>query len=144
MNKSVSPEELVEGYRYPSASFSFAAQDVSAYLNATEDTVLAYDDNLVPPLALAARALAELSIGMVPPPGTTHAAQSLEFRKPVKIGETLTLASRIEKKIDRGQLHTLTTGFSIRNERQETVMTGEITVACQSSAAKWLRLRSEA
>jgi hypothetical protein len=143
MNKSDSYYELTEGYQYPSVTFSFADRDVSVYLNATADTCLAYDDKSVPPLAVAARAIAVLSAGMVPPPGTTHAAQSLEFLHPVKIGDFLTLDSRVEKRLDRGPLHTWTTGFTIVNEDREEVMTGKITVACQSSEAKWLRLRSE-
>ncbi len=135
-----SSRELVEGYEYPAINFALDAEDVATYLKATDDTdSTSAQSGPVPPLAVAARALAELSRGIISSPGTVHSSQELDFILPVAAGEPLELMARVEKKLDRDELHLLTTGFRILNQRLETVMTGRITVACRAAEARWLR-----
>jgi hypothetical protein len=113
--------ELTEGYEYPVIKFMLDDGDVSDYLSAVGDAdSITVRMGLVPPLAAAARALAALSKGSVSPPGAVH-------------------SSRVEKKLDRQDLHMLTTGFQIVDRSRDIVMTGKITVACRSTEAKWSR-----
>jgi hypothetical protein len=132
--------EIAAGYRYPVSSFKPEAATVSDYLRATGDSHPFFTNlQQVPPLLVAAGALAELARGMHSPAGTVHTAQELEFRGIVRTCENLTLQARVENRIDRGELHTLTTGFSVLNNRGETVLAGRITVACRAVEAKWQR-----
>jgi hypothetical protein len=131
-------DELTEGYEYPVSIFTLDAEDVAAYLKAVNDADFADPKTLVPPLAVAARALSELSHATISPPGTVHSHQELEFKKAISVGERLKMVARVEKRLDRGELHTLTTGFSIFNPGQEIVVTGRITVACRTIEARWL------
>jgi hypothetical protein len=132
--------EITVGCQYPVHHFALDAGAVREYLKATQDPP-GLSDNLrqVPSLLVAAGALAQLAQEMDPPPGTTHTAQELEFRGTVQTGERLTLQASVEGRLDRGDLHTLTTGFTVSNQRREQVLTGKITVACRSAEAKWRR-----
>jgi hypothetical protein len=132
--------ELTEGYEYPVIKFMLDDGDVSDYLSAVGDAdSITVRMGLVPPLAAAARALAALSKGSVSPPGAVHSSQELEFVRPISLGEPLELTARVEKKLDRQDLHMLTTGFQIVDRSRDIVMTGKITVACRSTEAKWSR-----
>lgn len=131
--------ELAEGYEYPVSIITFNEQDIIAYLKATNDSNSIYFKlGMVPPLAVAARVLAELSQGIVSPPNTVHSSQELEFKKVIPIGEQFKLIAKVEEKLDRGYLHLLTTGFRIFDPNQNLVMAGKITVACRASEARWL------
>jgi hypothetical protein len=133
-------QEIAAGYRYPVSIFKLEAGAVSDYLRATGDNQPFFTNLLqVPPLLVAARALAELARGMHSPAGTVHTTQDLEFRGIVRTSENLTLQAGVENRMDRGELHMLTTGFSVLNNRGETVLAGRITVACRSVEAKWRR-----
>jgi hypothetical protein len=132
--------EIAAGYRYPVSNFKLEAGAVSDYLRATGDTQPFFTNlQRVPPLLVAAGALAELARGMHSPAGTVHTTQELEFRGIVHAGEKLTLQAGVENTMDRGELHTLTTGFSVLNNRGETLLAGRITVACRAVEAKWQR-----
>ncbi len=134
--------ELVEGYEYPVANFTLDEQDVADYLKATGDSRSVYvDPETVPPSAVAAWALAELSRGVISPPGTVHSSQELNFNKVIPVGEHLKMMARVVKKLDRADLHLLTTGFHIIDSIQDVVITGKITVACRALEAKWWRSR---
>jgi hypothetical protein len=132
--------ELTDGYEYPVASFAIDARGVAAYVEAVNDTDNIYVKfGVVPPLAVAARALVELAKGVISPAGTVHSTQELDFRKPICAGEQLKLKAKVEKKLDRGDLHLLTTSFQIINGSQYIVITGKITVVCQAAEGRWMR-----
>ena len=132
--------ELTDGYEYPITSFTLDTEDIATYLAAVNDSDnISIKLGLVPPLAVAARALAELSKGVISPPGTIHSTQELDFKKAVYAGEQLKLKAKVEKKLDRGDLHLLTTNFRIINCNHEIALTGKITVACRAPEARWLR-----
>ena len=135
---SLGPSELISGYEYPFSSFVLDGQDVAAYLEATsDDSFDPADGDLVPPLAVAARVLANLSRLTLSPPGTVHSSQEFEFCTSIAPGEQLGLRARVENKLDRGDLHLLTTTFKVVDSRKDIVISGRITVACRAPEAKW-------
>ena len=143
VSNSIEYDELAEGYEYPVSIITLDMGDVAAYLKAVNGAdFININIRRLPPLAVAARALAELSRGTISPPGTVHSSQELDFKEVSYVGERLKLIARVGKKLDRGDLHLLTTNFSIFNPSLEIVMIGKITVACRGPEARWLRTRA--
>ncbi|MFH1651036.1 MAG: hypothetical protein ABID87_02875 [Chloroflexota bacterium] len=117
---------LEPGDEFPPTAFQLDAETVAAYLEAVEgENHRRVAGETVPPLAVAARALAALSAGLELPPGAIHVGQVLGFRGTVKTGERLTSHARVARKIARGKLNMLAIDFEVRDERQTTVLTGE-------------------
>ena len=95
--------DLPRGYELPPAGFQLSAEDVRRYLNAVEDSSGAYGQGSegpawIPPLALAAMALRAIMEQVRLPAGSLHAAQDLEFRRPVPIGASLRSRSRVAQR----------------------------------------------
>ncbi len=59
----------------------------------------------------------------LPGPGSIYRNQSLRFRAPVKIGDTLTITIEVIDKRDRNHMVTMST--IVTNQRGETIVTGE-------------------
>ena len=118
--------ELSNGYEFAPVSFRPDGEMVTAYLNAIEGDKSTYDkDKIVPPMAIAALAMAAMSQGLVLPPGTVHVSQELKFEDTVKTDETLTSYARVNRKVARGKFNMLTVGINVLNQEQATVLTGE-------------------
>ncbi len=127
MPQRVEYEKLVTGYEFTPASFKLDSEKVAAYLKAVEDSSPIYKEKgIVPPMAIAALAMASLSEGLVLPPGAIHVSQDLEFVSTVNINEPLTSYARVVRKIERGKFHMLTIGVKVLNQNKATAITGEI------------------
>ena len=119
-------DKLSAGYEFAPTSFKLEREMLTAYLKATEDETGLYEGNgVVPPMAIAALAMAAISTGLSLPPGTIHVSQELEFIDIANIGETLTSYARINRKVERGKLHILTIGINVLDKKKTVVMTGE-------------------
>ena len=71
-------------------------------------------------------------IGMyMPGPGTIYLEQNCKFKKPVKIGDTLTAAVEIVEIVNR-EKGILKLGNTITNQEDEVVITGESVVKVDS------------
>ncbi|MFC1941563.1 hypothetical protein ACFLWL_04130 [Chloroflexota bacterium] len=82
--------QLEAGYEFPHSSYKLDASTVATYLKAVEDTSYPYQDtNLVPPMAIAAYAMAALSQNIYLPPGAIHVSQELQFIATVSVNESL-------------------------------------------------------
>lgn len=126
MASKVEYEKLTTGYEFPPANFRLDGKMVSAYLKAVEDTSGIYQGtDSVPPMAIAALAMAAMSEGLVLPPGAIHVSQELEFTNIAKIDEPLTSYARVNRKIERGKFHMLAIGINVINQKKETVVAGE-------------------
>ncbi len=90
---------LPRGYAFPPATFTPAADDVSAYLAATGDAT-AYGDCL-PPLAVAALGLSALQSVISLPEGSLHTGQEVEQLALARAGEPMTLTGRIAQRSER-------------------------------------------
>lgn len=75
--------------------------------------------------ALISAALATI----MPGPGTIYLEQSLNFRRPVKLEDTLTVRLTVARKEEK---HRVVFDCEVRNQRDETVVVGEAKVIAPS------------
>ena len=66
----------------------------------------------------------------LPGPGSVYAGQELSFRRPVRLGDTLTVHLKVVDKARKGkaQLPFVTIACTVTNQKSETVVTGNATV----------------
>ena len=120
--------QLEAGYRFPASSYQLDASKVAAYLGAAEDTSHLYrDSRLVPPMMVAAYAMAALSQRIALPPGTIHVSQELEFIDTVSVDDSLISQATVSRKQHRGKLHLLAIETNVCNQNQQAVLTGKST-----------------
>jgi len=120
--------QLEAGYRFPASGYQLDASKVAAYLGAAEDTSHLYrDSRLVPPMAVAAYAMATLSQRIALPPGTIHVSQELEFIGMVSVDDSLTSQATVSRKQHRGKIHLLAIDLDVCNQNQQAVLTGKST-----------------
>ncbi|MBI4286455.1 MAG: MaoC family dehydratase N-terminal domain-containing protein [Chloroflexi bacterium] len=117
--------QLVIGYELPPNRFTLDGATVLTYLRAVEDESSLYQDSLVPPMAVAARAMAALGEGMSLPAGAIHVSQEFEFLGTVKVGENLTSYAKVSRKVDRGKIHMLTIDLDVCKAERQSVVTGK-------------------
>jgi acyl dehydratase len=123
MNK-ISYEQLTTGFTFPPSQFEIDARTVKDYLQAVGGDFGIYD-GIVPPMAIAALAMAAMGESFELLPGTVHVTQELEFTSSIKIGEILTSYAKVNRKVIRGKFHMLTVGINVVDRNNETVVTGE-------------------
>jgi len=117
--------QLKPGYEFPACVCQFDRNMVSIYIQATGDVSGLYrDTDFVPPMAIAAQALATLAESISLPPGTIHVSQEFEFTGIVCVGDTLTNQARISKHQQRGALHLLAVVLNVLNQKGEQVLNG--------------------
>jgi hypothetical protein len=126
-DKATSYEELTPGYKFRPATYELSASFVSKYLQAVDEAA----DEFVPPLAIAACAIATMTKSIpLPPDGVAiHASQELEFFKPVPIGATIECHIGVAQKIARGKMSMLALELEVFDEGKEKVQSGRATVA---------------
>ena len=125
-HKKVEYSQLETGYEFPPSSSKLDCPIISEYIKAVEETSSLYqDEELVPPMAVAAYAMAALSEGMSLPMGTLHVSQGVEFMGSVSIGDSIITYARVTRKQDRGKLHLLTIDLNVFNQRQKAVLSGK-------------------
>lgn len=118
--------ELTTGYEFAPVDFRPDSEMVAAYLGAIEGDKGFYEENkIVPPMAIAALAMAAMAKGMSLPPGAVHVSQELRFLEAVNVNAALTSYARVNRKVERGKFNMLTVGINVLNQEQVTVMTGE-------------------
>ena len=117
--------QLEPGFEFPACVYQLDRNMVSVYLKATGDTSDLYQNTgLIPPMAVAAQAMAALAESISLPPGTIHVSQELEFIGAVSIEDTLTSHARVLKHQQRGNLHLLSVELNVLNQKKEPVLTG--------------------
>ena len=125
-NQKVEYHQLKVGDEFPPASYQVDSPTVDAYLKAVEETSPLYQGTeLVPPMAVAASAMAALSESISFPSGAIHVSQELEFIGTVSTRDTLASYARVTRKQDRGQLHLLTIDLNVFNQEQKEVLAGK-------------------
>jgi len=125
--KTISYEELIPGYKLPTATYELSASLVSKYLKAVDSA----GDGFVPPLAITACAIAAMTGSFSLPSGTIviHASQELEFFKVVPIGATIECHIGVAQKITRGKMSMLILEFEVLDKDKEKVQSGRATIA---------------
>ena len=107
-------DQLTAGYEFPPSHFKLDAATAAAYLKAVEDTSPFYrDTGLVPPMAIAALAMAALAEGMTLPPGAIHVSQEFDFIDAVTVGESLTSHAKVGAKQSRSKFRILSIDLNV-------------------------------
>ena len=107
---------------------------VERYLGATEDDCPIYRElGVAPPLALAARALGALLEVLQLPPGTLHAAQELDCKRTVGLGEEVACVAKLSRPISRGEWQFVSADFSLSGKDGEVLLGGKSTVLVPAS-----------
>lgn len=118
--------QLEAGYRFSPARYVLDPDTVALYMQAVEeDSPLYRGTGTVPPMAVAANAIAALSRDITLPGGAVHVSEELEFCEVARIDDTITCHSHISKKQVRGKLHILTVDFEMSNQHGKVVATGK-------------------
>ena len=126
MAQKIGIGDLKKDFRFPPVIFSIDSSMRSAYLKAVEDNTNIYDENgYIPPTAVAALAMAAMGKQMDLPPGSIHVSQEYSFANTINLGERLTSQASVKRNLERGKIHMLTIEINIKNEKKETVVSGE-------------------
>ena len=124
--QKVGYSQLETGYKFPPSSYKLDSPTVATYLQAVEETSSLYQNTeLVPPMAVAAYAMAALSEGISLPPGTIHVSQEFEFLDTVSTTDTVTSYATVSRRQNRGKLHLLTVDLNVFNQNQRKVLAGK-------------------
>ncbi len=127
MQERVPYSQLQVGYEFPPADIELDSATVAAYLEAVEDTSRLYKEaGLIPPMAVAARAMAALSRDVPLPPGAIHVSQEFEFRGPIGANDRIVSHASVVKRQDRGRFHLLTIGLDVTDGKGKSVLAGKI------------------
>ena len=118
--------QLNTGFEFPPASYHLDSLMVADYIRVVaENSTLYQDTRLVPPMALAALTMAELSRSISLPAGTIHVSQELEFKNTVSTEDTLTSNAKVSRNLKRGNFQLLTIDLSVSNQDDRAVLTGK-------------------
>jgi hypothetical protein len=126
---ATSYEGLVPGYEFPPASYELTSSLVSGYLKAVDNpNKLKVFEEFVPPLAIAAYAMAAIARSLSLPAGSIHASQEFEFFKLVPIGAIISCQAKVARKLTRGKIHMLVLELNVFDQSKEKVQSGKATV----------------
>jgi hypothetical protein len=124
-NKAIiSYADLVPGYEFPPASYELTSSLTSKYLKAVDSA----SADFVPPLAVAAYAMAAMAGSLPLPPGSIHASQELEFFKLVPIGSVINCRAKVARNLTRGKLCMLVLELNVFDQSKEKVQSGKATI----------------
>jgi hypothetical protein len=125
--------DLPQGHEFPQTSFSITSAGLAAYLDAVEDSNAVYGERgVVPPLAVAARAIGALLEVAELPAGTLHTGQEIESQRACPVDVPLTFSGRIAQRSLRAGLVISVIDFSIATADGDPVLSGRTTVMAQA------------
>lgn len=117
-------DDVSPGYEFPPVDYVLDAEAVGIYVGA----VGAAPRSHVPPLAVAARAIASLGNLMEMPAGTIHASQDFDFAALVPVGARVSCVAKVLRKLARGPMRMLTLEMVVSDEDGNVVQRGRSTV----------------
>ncbi len=124
--------ELATGQEISNRTCLLDSATVSRYVDAVGDESAlppALDDGeLVPPMAVAALTLRGVLADLAIPGGTVHAGQELDFKRAVKVGETLTCRARLVQNSVRGDWRFMVIVLETSDIEGGDVMEGKSTI----------------
>lgn len=124
--RKIEYRQLEVGYEFPPTSYQLSPSMTAIYLSAVEETSRLYQyTELIPPMAIAAFAMAALSESISLPPGVIHVSQEVEFIDTVSIKDTFTSFAKVARKQKRGKLCLLTIDLTVFKEKQKAVLAGK-------------------
>ena len=103
--------------------------EMRQYLEAVGDSSSIYQElDVVPPMALAARALGALVSKLALPSGTIHASQELSCHRTVRTLEEVSCTARLSRPMTRAGRTLVAVEFTLHDSLGEPVMSGKSTV----------------
>lgn len=120
----VTYDGLSTGHQFPPVHYCLDPDIVTAYV----ESVGAAPHDHVPPLAVAARAIASLGDLIALPPGTIHAAQEFEFHRTVAVGSCVSCRATVARKVSRGPMRMLVLEMNIIDDSGSLVQAGRSTI----------------
>ena len=118
--------QLEAGYEFAPACYSLAPETVAEYLDITGDSSGLYrQEKALPPMAVAARALAALISGVSFPAGSIHVSQQFQFLEKAGAEDSFTSHARISRKQERGNMRIMTIDITVTKQSGEEVLTGK-------------------
>ena len=118
-------QQLETGYQFRPVTYQLDKTMAASYLEAVGETSRLFQTGLVPPMAVAAYAMAALSSSIQLPPGTIHVSQELDFIAMVNVGDAITCRAGVLRKHDRGGLHLMTVSIEVLNQDKQKVLAGK-------------------
>ena len=110
-------------------SWKVGDEFVSDYLAAVGDGLPTYSQHrLVPPVALASRALGSLLERLELPPGAIHSLQEIEVIEPVPFGEEITGTAFVGPGKRRAGMEFITAGLTLKNRAGRPTLGSKSTV----------------
>ncbi len=117
---------LEVGHEFQPICYKLEKSMIDLFLKAVEETSSLYQTTeLVPPMAVAAYAMAALADGISLPPGTLHVSQELEFLETVNSGETINCHAKVIKKQERGGFRLMVVGLDVFQLDGKKVLAGK-------------------
>jgi len=117
--------QMEAGFEFPPARYRVDSSAVGAYLaTVEEDSSLYADSELVPPMAIAAQALAAMSKAVTFPAGSVHVSQVVEFTGTVSTEDTITSRARVGRAQKRGRFHLLSMEIIASKDNGEVAFRG--------------------
>ncbi len=110
---------------------------LESYLGATSDASTVFHElEAVPPLALAARAIGALLEKLALPAGTVHAAQELECKRLVRLGDEVTCVANLSRPSKRGDWHFISVSFTMSGKDGQVLVGAKSTVLAPATEAE--------
>ena len=126
--------QLDQGYEFPCAIYQIDSTMVADYLGVIGETSEVYQDTgVVPPMAVAAFAMAQLSEHLSFPSGAIHVSQGFQFHRFASTQDSFTICARVSQKRGRGRLQLMTIAIDVYNQGKERVLSGETTFMLPAS-----------
>lgn len=122
-------DELTPGFEFPPVEYRLDEGIVDDYVAAVGVEPAGH----IPPLAVAARAIASLGELMTLPPGTIHASQEFEFNGLVFAGAQVSCVAKVLRKVSRGPMRMLTLEMRIADDSGALIQTGRSTIVLPES-----------
>jgi acyl dehydratase len=129
-------DKLNEGYEFPKTNFSLDLSLVRDYIEAVSETSTLYKStDVVPPMAIVALAMAELSKNISFPSGAIHVSQAVEFLGIARMGDTVTSHARISRNQKRGAINILSIELNAFDKDAQQILTGKTEFILSSPAS---------
>ena len=110
-------------------SWELTEEFVHDYLRAVGDGLPLYSHHgMVPPVALAARALGSLLERLELPPGAIHSLQEVSALTPVAVGQVVTARASVGQPKRRGDMEFITAAVCISDKAGKDVLSSKTTV----------------
>lgn len=123
VRRPVDCRQLEAGFEFPATSYRVDAPAVAAYLAAVDEPDSLYREaSLVPPMAIAARAMVALSEAIAFPDGAVHVSQSVGFLGLASTEDTLIGRARVDRVQRRGRLHLIAIELSADRDDGQPVL----------------------